>query len=113
MENFYSENRNFYLNNLDLKEIVSDLENGYQDTGSEALHSYEEAHEWYEMSLNNAGEICADFIAPRAEAVDEQGPTYRDGLVSWAPETQENMKVLSDAGYLGGMLPRKYGGLNL
>ncbi|MBU1065708.1 acyl-CoA dehydrogenase family protein, partial [bacterium] len=43
----------------------------------------------------------------------EQGPTYRDGLVSWAPETQENMKVLSDAGYLGGMLPRKYGGLNL
>ncbi|MDO9547828.1 MAG: acyl-CoA dehydrogenase family protein [Candidatus Marinimicrobia bacterium] len=113
MENFYNENRKFYLNNIDLNEIVSDLENGYQDTGSEALHAYKEAQKWYEMVLTNAGEICANFIAPRAEAVDEQGPTYRDGLVSWAPETQENMKALSDAGYLGGMLPRKYGGLNL
>ena len=113
MENFYNKNRNFYLNNIDLKEIVSDLENGYQDTGSEALYSYEEAQNWYAIILKNAGDICANFIAPRAEAVDEQGPTYRDGLVSWAPETQENMNALSGAGYLGGMLPRRYGGLNL
>jgi len=113
MENFYNENRKFYLNNIDLKEIVSDLENGYQDTGSEALHSYEEAQNWYAIILKNAGDICANFIAPRAEAVDEKGPTYRDGLVSWAPETQENMNALSSAGYLGGILPRKYGGLNL
>jgi len=113
MDNFYSDNRKFYLNHIDLKEIVSDLENGYHDRGAEALHSFEEAREWFEMTLKNAGEICADFIAPRAEAVDEQGPNYRDGLVSWAPETQENMKVLGDAGYLGGTLPRKYGGLNL
>jgi len=113
MENFYNENRKFYLKNIDLQEIVSDLENGYQDQGADALHSYEEAQNWYEMILKNAGDICANFIAPRAEAVDEQGPTYRDGVVSWAPETQENMKVLAEAGYLGGTLPRIYGGLNL
>ncbi|MBN2602410.1 MAG: acyl-CoA dehydrogenase family protein [Candidatus Marinimicrobia bacterium] len=113
MDNFYNDNRRFYLNHIDLEEIVSDLENGYHDHGAEALHSYEEAREWFEMTLKNAGEICANFVAPRAAAVDEQGPNYRDGLVSWAPETQENMKVLSDAGYLGGTLPRKYGGLNL
>ncbi|MCK4639800.1 MAG: acyl-CoA dehydrogenase family protein [Candidatus Marinimicrobia bacterium] len=113
MKNFYSENRKFYLNNIDLKEIISDLENGYQDNGSEALHSYDEALKWYDMVLKNAGDICANFIAPRAEAVDEQGPTYRTGIVEWAPETQENMKTLSRSGYLGGMLSRKYGGLNL
>ena len=113
MENFYNDDRKFYLNNIDLSEVISDLENDFQEKGPDALHSVDEAKEWYEMVLKNAGDICANFIAPRAEAVDEQGPTYRDGLVTWAPETRENMKVLSDAGYMGGTLPRKYGGLNL
>ncbi len=113
MENYYTANRKFYLDNIDLQEIVRKLENEFQDQGPEALRSYAEARAWYDMVLKNAGDICANFIAPRAAAVDEQGPTYRDGLVSWAPETQENMKVLSDAGYLGGTLPRRYGGLNL
>jgi len=113
MANYYNDNRKFYFGKTELQDIVSELENNFQDNGSEALHSYDEALKWYDMVLKNAGDICANFIAPRAEAVDEQGPTYRDGLVSWAPETQENMKALSDAGYLGGMLSRKYGGLNL
>lgn len=113
MENYYTADRKFYLENKDLQEIVRDLENDFQDRNAEALHSYAEAGAWYDMVLKNAGDICANFIAPRAAAVDEQGPTYRDGLVSWAPETQENMKVLSEAGYLGGTLPRRYGGLNL
>lgn len=113
MANYYNENRRFYLDLLDLREIVCGLENNYQDNGAEGLHSYDEARTWYEMVLNNAGDICANFIAPRAEAVDEQGPTYRDGIIEWAPETRENMEALSRAGYLGGMLPRKYGGLNL
>ncbi|HDP68458.1 MAG TPA: acyl-CoA dehydrogenase [Candidatus Marinimicrobia bacterium] len=113
MENYYTADRKFYLENKDLQEIVRDLENDFQDRNAEALHSYAEACTWYDMVLKNAGDICANFIAPRAAAVDEQGPTYRDGLVSWAPETQENMKVLSEAGYLGGTLPRRYGGLNL
>lgn len=113
MENYYTADRKFYLENKDLQEIVRDLENDFQDRNAEALHSYAEACAWYDMVLKNAGDICANFIVPRAAAVDEQGPTYRDGLVSWAPETQENMKVLSEAGYLGGTLPRRYGGLNL
>lgn len=113
MENYYTADRKFYLENTDLQEIVRDLENDFLDRDAEALHSYAEAWTWYDMVLKNAGDICANFIAPRAAAVDEQGPTYRDGLVSWAPETQENMKVLSEAGYLGGTLPRRYGGLNL
>jgi alkylation response protein AidB-like acyl-CoA dehydrogenase len=65
------------------------------------------------MALENAGKICEEFIAPRAEAVDEKGASFNEGKVSWAKETQENMKMLAKAGYMGGTLPRKYGGLNL
>ena len=113
MANFYHENRKFYLHQIDLGEIVEDLENGFRDDGPEALHSYEEAQKWYEMTLSNAGEICADFIAPRAADVDEKGASYQDGKVEWAPETRENMHVLAQSGFMGGALPRRYGGLNL
>ncbi|MCK5807688.1 acyl-CoA dehydrogenase family protein, partial [bacterium] len=61
----------------------------------------------------NAGKLCEEFIAPRAEEVDELGATLKDGVVSWAPGTQENMKVLAQAGLMGGILPRRYGGLNM
>ncbi len=111
--NFYTDNRKFYLSQIDLADIVKDLENGYTDSGSTAIHSYEEAQQWYDMSLKNAGDICANFIWPRAEAVDAKGATFKDGVVEWAPETKENMKALGAAGYMGGTLPRKYGGLNM
>jgi len=111
--NFYTENRKFYLDQLDLSEIVADLENSYRDEGPMALHSYEEALRWYDMVLRNAGDICANFIWPRAEAVDEKGASFHDGVVEWAPETKENMRMLAQAGYMGGTLPRRYGGLNL
>ncbi|MBU4446600.1 acyl-CoA dehydrogenase family protein, partial [bacterium] len=113
MANYYNDNRKFYFEKTELQDIVSNLENNFQDNGSEALHSYDEALKWYDMVLKNAGDICVNFIAPRAEAVDEQGPTYRTGIVEWAPETRENMETLTRSGYMGGMLPRKYGGLNL
>ncbi len=113
MANYYNDNRKFYFENTELQDIVGNLENNFQDNDSEALHSYDEALKWYDMVLKNAGDICANFIAPRAEAVDEQGPTYRTGIVEWAPETRENMETLTRSGYLGGMLSRKYGGLNL
>lgn len=111
--NFYTENRRFYLSQMDLTEIVKFLEDDYAGTGPTAIHSYEEAQQWYDMSLRNAGDICANFIWPRAEAVDEKGASFKDGVVEWAPETKENMKALAAAGYMGGTLPRKYGGLNM
>ena len=118
MNNYYNANRELYLNQIDLEEIVSDLENKTfenQELNQEqaALHSYAEATQWYAMILRNAGDISANFIAPRAAAVDEQGASFADGAVRWAPETQENMDVLAQAGFMGGTLPREYGGLNL
>jgi len=113
MSNFYSENRKFYFNALNMETIVKDLENSYENLGPDALHSYEEAEKWYQMLLDNAGDIAANFIWPRAEAVDEKGASFSDGKVEWADETKENMDVLGKAGYMGGTLERKYGGLNL
>lgn len=110
-DNYYNKSREFYLKQFDISEIIADLEENFQGDGS--IANEQEAHDYYDMVLKNAGDICANFIWPRAEAVDEQGASLENGVVSWAPETQENMKVLGDAGYLGGTLPRRYGGLNL
>jgi alkylation response protein AidB-like acyl-CoA dehydrogenase len=112
-ENYYNQHRQQVVAELDLETIVSHLENNFADQGAGSLGNYQDAREWYEMILHNAGEIAANFIAPRAAAVDEKGATFKDGEVEWADETKENMKVLSEAGYMGGTLERKYGGLNL
>jgi alkylation response protein AidB-like acyl-CoA dehydrogenase len=111
--NYYTDNRKFYLEQIDIKNVVADLEDNFQGKDSDALHSYDEAWQWYNMSLENIGDICANFIEPRAEAVDAKGAQFHDGVVEWAEETKENMKTLAKAGYMGGTLERKYGGLNL
>lgn len=113
MSNFYNENRKRMLDEMNLEVIVRDLENNFETNGSETLGSYHEARRWYGMVLNNAGDIAANFIWPRAAAVDEKGASFNNGDVQWADETKENMNVLADAGYMGGTLERKYGGLNL
>ena len=113
MANFYNEQRKLMLDELSLEVIVRDLENNFETDGPDTLGSYDEARQWYGMVLNNAGDIAANFIWPRAAAVDEKGATFDNGDVQWAEETRENMKVLADAGYMGGTLERKYGGLNL
>lgn len=113
MSNYYNTTRKFYYNYFDLEPIVRHLENDFQSQDTTSLHSYQEARHWYEMILNNAGDICANFIAPRAESVDHQGASINHGIVRWADETIENMRVLSQAGYMGDTLPRLYGGLNL
>ncbi len=111
--NFYTPHRKLVLEEMDLRAIVSHLENNYAETGPSTLQNYEEARQWYDMLLTNAGDIAANFIAPRAAAVDEKGAVLINGDVEWAVETKENMNVLANAGYMGGTLERKYGGLNL
>ncbi|MFC1491370.1 acyl-CoA dehydrogenase family protein [Nitrospinota bacterium] len=113
MANFYNENRKFYFQALNLEEVVRDLEDDFSNDGPSGLGSYEEAQRWYDMLLHNAGDIAANFVWPRAKAVDEHGPSFHDGHVEWAEETKENMAVLAKTGLAGGALERKYGGLNL
>ncbi|MEN8223613.1 MAG: acyl-CoA dehydrogenase family protein, partial [Acidobacteriota bacterium] len=113
MGNYFNENRAFLLKYIDIDDVIKELENGFNNDGPEGLNSSEEAWEWYRMLLDNAGKIASDFIWPRAEAVDKKGAGFEDGNVEWADETKENMKILSDAGLMGGTLEKKYGGLNL
>jgi 3-(methylthio)propanoyl-CoA dehydrogenase len=113
MSGFYDKNKKFYLEQVNLEEIINDLEDNFSDQSGIGPKSLEEANEWYQLVLDNAGKICEEFIAPRAEAVDEEGPSFCNGEVKWAKGTQENMKMLAQSGYMGGTLPRKYGGLNM
>lgn len=113
MANFYNESRKFHFSEMDLDTIVRYLEHDFQSDDPHALRSLEEATEWYSMLLENAGRIAGEFIAPRAEAVDEQGCSFENGVVQWAPETMENMQTLADAGYMGALLERRFGGLAL
>ena len=113
MANFYNESRKFHFSVMDLETIVRYLEHDFQSDDPHALRSLAEATEWYSMLLENAGRIAGEFIAPRAEAVDEQGCSFENGVVRWAPETMENMQTLSDAGYMGALLERRFGGLAL
>ncbi len=111
MSNFYNSSRKLHFSQLKLEPVVRNLEHGFENGGADSLNSMEEALTWYEMLLHNAGEIAGEFIAPRAEAVDEKGCVLKDGAVSWAPETKENMDVLAQSGYMGAMLERRFGGL--
>ena len=114
MAGFYTENREFFLKQLNMDEIIKDLENNFEEISGNAPASLEEAHHWYKMVLDNAGKISEEFIAPRAEDVDAQGACHCNSTtVKWAHGTKENMDVLARAGYMGGTLPRKYGGLNM
>ena len=113
MATFYNKSRKYLLSKIDFKVISADLENDFNNPESPALKSFEDAYTWYEMLLDNAGKIAAEYIAPRAEAVDEVGAVHIDGTVHWADETKENMQMLAKAGYMGGTISRKFGGLNL
>jgi alkylation response protein AidB-like acyl-CoA dehydrogenase len=72
-----------------------------------------EAIQNYEMVLDSLGELCADFIAPRAEDVDRQGNVLNeDGSVTRAKGITEAIEKLGQAEVMGFTLPHRFGGLN-
>jgi len=62
--------------------------------------------------LEIVGDLSANFIAPRAASIDEEGATLENGKVIYAKGTQESLDILSQAELMGMILPRKYNGLN-
>lgn len=115
-DNFYTDNPDlrFHLFNVDLRDVVRLKEEGYADADrfGEAPESYEDALDSYDRVLSMVGELCGDHIAPRSRDVDAHGATFRDGKVTYAPGTQQNLEDLRRAQLLGVTLPRRYGGLN-
>ena len=116
MSNFFTDNPDlmFALKNLDMEEIVALRENDYKQAEQfdYAPENYEDAMDNYKRVMTEIGEITGERIAPRSRQVDEEGPTFKDGVVKYHPLTDKNLQDLKDAGVMGVMLPRQYGGLN-
>jgi alkylation response protein AidB-like acyl-CoA dehydrogenase len=116
MPNFFIDNSDiqFYFNNLDIREVVSIAENDFEDakTFNYAPTDYDDAKENYRKVLEIVGDIAGNYIAERAAEVDEEGALFKDGKVSYAKGTKENLKQLAQADLMGMIFPRKYGGLN-
>jgi alkylation response protein AidB-like acyl-CoA dehydrogenase len=116
MPNFFLDNPDlvYQYERLDLKEIVDLIEDNYSQAGkyNHAPVNYEDAKENYKRIMEITGDIAANFIAPRAPGVDEEGALLKDGKVSYAKGTREALEMLSKAELMGIILPREYGGLN-
>ncbi len=116
MPNFFTDNSDllFTFNNLHLEEMVEIAEDNYEQAKdyNYAPVNYEDAIENYRKVLEVLGDITGNSIAERAAGVDEEGAVFKDGKVSYAKGTVENLKQLSQADLRGMIFPRKYGGLN-
>ena len=114
--NFYLDNpeMKFHLSHPLLKHIVELKERNYADFGKYdyAPENFEDAMDSYERVIALAGDICANVIAPNAEAVDAEGPHVENNRMIYASKTYDNLKACRQAGLHGVLMPRRYGGLN-
>ena len=117
MANFYNDNNDikFLFRHVDLGTSAEICEKGFKFAGEfdHAPTDAEEAIQNYKMVLDSLGELCAEFIAPRAEDVDRQGNVLNeDGSVTRARGIAEAIEKLGQAEVMGFTLPHRFGGLN-
>ena len=117
MPNFFTDNEDlkFHFNRFDLREILEIQEDNYEQKKEfeYAPENYEDAMINLEKVLELVGDIAGNKMAERADSVDKEGPTFKDGKVTYAKGTIENLKDLAKADLSGMILPRRYGGLNV
>jgi hypothetical protein len=100
---------------MDLAALAEICEEGFKFAGEfdHAPADAAEAIRNYEMVLDSLGQLCAEFIAPRAEAVDREGNILNeDGTVTRARGIAEAIEKLGQAEVMGFTLPHRFGGLN-
>ena len=116
MANYFLDNTDlvYQFERLDLKEVVELTEDNYKQAKkfNYAPVNYEDAIENYRKIMEVVGDIAANYIAPRAASIDEEGAVFENGKVSYAKGTREALDILSKAELMGMILPREYGGLN-
>jgi len=116
-DNFFTGNEDIldYFEHADLAQLVMLQECDYADAAhhDDAPADYAEAMDGYRRVLELVGDLSANFIAPRATDVDEEGAQLIEGKVHYARGTQEALDQLAKADLMGFTLPRKYGGLNM
>ena len=97
-ENSFTDNLDlqFHLESLDLKEAVDILEDGYRyhERYPAAPRNYADAKDSYRLLLEVLGDICANYVAPRAAEADEEGVSCQDGCVTYAGATLDGMDLL-------------------
>ena len=109
---------NFFLDNKDIqlqfehplmRRIVELRERGFAEREQYdfAPQDYEDALDSYRRVMELAGEVCAETLAPNAEAVDHEGPRVVGDHVEYAAGTKENLAVFHAAGLDGMTLPRR------
>ena len=117
MPNFYDDNPDlqFQLAQAPLAAIAALREDGFGEAAEFPFAPADaaEAIENYIETCRIVGEVAGDFVAPRAEDVDLEGPTLADGVVTYPTGIQEALDRLADADLMGFTLPRRYGGLNI
>ncbi len=117
MANFYKDNDDirFLFRHADLSTLAEVCEEGFKFAGQfdHAPANAAEAIRNYEMVLDSLGQLCAEFIAPRAEGVDREGNVLNeDGTVTRAKGIAEAIEKLGQAEVMGFTLPHRFGGLN-
>ncbi len=116
MANYFLDNPDllFHFERLDLKEVCEYMEESFShaEKFNYAPVNYEDAIENYKRVLEVVGDITANFIAPRAASIDDEGALFEDGKVTYAKGTKESLDILSKAELMGMILPHEYGGLN-
>ena len=116
MSNFFTDNKDlqYALEHLDFEEVVSLREKDYKDAieFDHAPVNLEDAMDSFKRVLAEVGDVTGERIEPRARTIDEEGPHFEDGKVTYHPLTVKNLADLKAADVNGVMLPRQYGGLN-
>lgn len=116
MSNFFTDNADllFTLDNLEIQEAMRLIEKDYTEAQKydTAPESFEDALDSFHRILDVIGDVAGERIAPRARQVDEEGPKFENGVVTYHPLTVQNLDDLKAAGVMGVILPRQYGGLN-
>jgi len=117
MPNFYTDNPDIRLclAGLDMDRAIALREGDFHEAREYefAPRDAAEAKEQYEALLTLAGEIAAEFVAPRAEIIDKEGNVYRDGEVILHPELRACIQRFREADLMGLAMPRRFGGLNV
>ena len=117
MANFYRDNNDiqFLFRHIDLGKPAEVCEEGFKFASEfeSAPADVAEAVVNYDMVLDSLGQLCGDFIAPRAEDVDRQGNILNeDGSVTRAEGIKGAIEKLGQAEVMGFTLPHRFGGLN-
>jgi 3-(methylthio)propanoyl-CoA dehydrogenase len=115
-DNFYLDNPDirFHLQTVGLDEVARMRESDYRQANEfpDAPADFADALDSYDKVLQMTGEMCGSLIAPRATSVDEEGAHLKNGVVSYAAGTVENLRDIAQGQLMGVMLPRRFGGLN-